>query len=62
LKNQEVEKKLNKAENYLYEIGKIADQVKGKYEFSAEIGNLEKMKKMANDAKMEVADAKAKNQ
>lgn len=62
MKNQEVEQKLNKAENYLYEIGQLADQIKGKYEFSAEIGNLEKMKKLADDAKMEVAGAKAKNQ
>lgn len=62
MKNQDIEKKLNNAENYLYEIGQLAEQVKGKYEFSAEIGNLEKMKKLANDAKMEISDAKAKNQ
>ncbi|MTI85160.1 MAG: hypothetical protein FH756_15010 [Firmicutes bacterium] len=62
MKNQDVENKLNNAENYLYEIGQLAEQVKGKYEFSAEIGNLEKMKKLADDAKMEVADAKNKNQ
>jgi len=62
LKNQDVEKKLNNAENYLYEIGQLAEQVKGKYEFSAEIGNLEKMKKLAEDAKMEVTEAKNNNQ
>ncbi len=62
MKNQDVEKKLNNAENYLYEIGQLAEQVKGKYEFSAEIGNLEKMKKLAEDAKMEVTEAKNNNQ
>lgn len=62
MKNQEVEKKLNNAENYLYEIGQLAEQIKGKYEFSAELSNLEKITKLAGDAKKEVAEAKTGKQ
>jgi len=61
LKNQEVEKKLNNAENKLMELEKVSEQLKGKAEFAAEFGNLEKMKKLAQEAKMDLADAKAKN-
>ena len=62
MKNQEVEKKLNNAENKLMELDKLTAQLKGKQEFAAEFGNLEKMKQLAQEAKMEVADAKSKNQ
>lgn len=62
MKNQEVEKKLNNAENKLMEINQLSEQLKGKTEFAAEFGTLEKMKKLAQEAKMEVADAKSKNQ
>ncbi len=62
MKNQEVEKKLNNAENKLMELDKLSDQLKAKSEFAAEVGALEKMKKLAQEAKMEVAEAKSKNQ
>lgn len=62
MKNQEVEEKLNNVENYLYEIDKLAGEIKEKYEFSAETGTIEKIKKLASEAKVEVAGAKAKNQ
>ncbi|MCF8010576.1 MAG: hypothetical protein K9L17_01190 [Clostridiales bacterium] len=59
--NREVERKLNNAENYLFELGKLADEMKGKYEFSAEVANVDKMRKLANDAKTEITNAKSKN-
>lgn len=62
MKNQEMEQKLNNAENFLYEIGKMADEIKGKYEFAADKTRFEKIKKLANDAQQEITEAKAKNQ
>ncbi|WP_418790298.1 hypothetical protein [Phosphitispora sp. TUW77] len=61
MKNQDVEKKLNNAESKLMELDNLADQLKSNQEFGAEFSNLEKMKQLAQEAKMEVADAKSKN-
>ncbi len=61
MKNQQQERNLNNAENSLNQINQVADQLRSKVEFSQELGNIEKIKQMVQDAEQEVKNAKMQN-